>query len=55
MIIHQMLFYEGEYLKGKKWNGKGKEYDNNILIFDGEYFEEKNGKEKEKNIKKIIY
>ena len=31
------LFFEGEYLNGKR-NGKGKEYnENGILIFEGEY------------------
>ena len=42
--------FEGEYLNGKKWNGKGKEYDKNNgkLIFEGEYLNgEKNGKVKE--------
>ena len=35
------LIYEGEYLNGKRWKGKGKEIDyNNVLIFEGEY---KNG------------
>ena len=29
--------FEGEYLNGKRWNGKGKEYYNNKLIFEGEY------------------
>ncbi len=39
--------FEGEYLNGKK-NGKGKEYDNHILIFEGEYLNgKKNGKGKE--------
>ena len=32
------LLFEGEYLNGNKWNGKGKEYDNRgELIFEGEY------------------
>ena len=36
-------------MNGKKWNGKGKEYNNkNKLIFEGEYLNgEKNGKIKE--------
>ena len=30
--------FEGEYLNGKKWNGKGKEYYyDGKLIFEGEY------------------
>ena len=30
--------FEGEYLNGKRWNGKTKEYnDDNELIFEGEY------------------
>ena len=36
------MIYEGEYLNGNRWNGKGKEYDdNNNLIFDGEYLDGK--------------
>ena len=40
--------FEGEYLNGKK-NGKGKEYDDGDLIFDGEYIKGKrwNGRGKE--------
>ena len=36
------LIFEGEYLDGKRWNGKGKEYhlQQDKLIFEGEY---KNG------------
>ena len=42
------IIYEGEYLKGKRWNGKGKEYyDYGKLRFEGEYLNgERNGKEK---------
>ena len=30
--------FEGEYLNGQRWNGKGKEYDKyGELIFEGEY------------------
>ena len=29
--------FEGEYLDGKRWNGKGKEYEFCKLVFDGEY------------------
>ena len=33
--------FEGEYLNGERWNGKGKEYsDYGLLMFEGEY---KNG------------
>ena len=37
--------FDGEYLKGKI-NGKGKEYYDNILIFEGEYLNDErwNGK-----------
>ena len=36
------LIFEGEKKNGKRWNGKGKEYnDDNVLIYDGEYL---NGK-----------
>ena len=43
------LFFEGEYLNGKR-NGRGKEYDEfGKLIFEGEYLNEKN-MEKERNI-----
>ena len=32
------LIFEGEYKNGKKWNGKGKEFDDKRnLIFEGEY------------------
>ena len=32
------LIFEGEYLDGKKWNGKSKEFDKNgLIIFEGEY------------------
>ena len=44
--------FEGEYLNGKRWNGKGKEYnDNGELEFEGEYLNGKrwNGKGKEYN------
>ena len=48
-----ILYFEGEYLNGKK-NGKGKEYDyyNGKLIFEGEYLNGKKhgkGKEYERN------
>ena len=41
------LLFEGEFLNGKRWNGKGKEYDfNGKLIFEGEYLNgERNRKE----------
>ena len=42
------LIFDGEYLNGKKWNGKGKEYDDCKLIFEGEYLNgQRNGKGKE--------
>ena len=31
------ILFEGEYLKGKKWNGKFKEYNDNVLIEEGKY------------------
>ena len=32
------LFFEGEYLNGKKWNGKAfKYFGNDKLYFEGEY------------------
>ena len=43
------VIYEGEYINGKR-NGKGKEY-NNEIIFDGICFN--NYKRKEKNIWKV--
>ena len=41
--------FEGQYLNGERWNGKGKEYLDDYgdkLIFDGEYLNGKkwNGK-----------
>ena len=48
-IRHRQFLFEGEYLDGKKWNGKGKEFDyKENLIFEGEYL---NGKKWER----IIY
>ena len=43
------LLFEGEYLNGRKWKGKIKEYDKDELIFEGEYLDGKiwNGKGKE--------
>ncbi len=43
------LIFEGEYLNGKKWNGKGKEYylDGDLsshLKFEGEYINGEHGK-----------
>ena len=45
------LIYEGEYLNGKRWKGKGKEYNREgDLVFEGEYLNgEKNGIRKEYN------
>ena len=40
--LNDKLIFEGEYLNGKRWNGKGKEYYNyRKLKFEGEYL---NGK-----------
>ena len=49
MIMMEKLIFEGKYLNGKKWNGKGKEYDyDGKLEFEGEYLKGKrNGKGKE--------
>ena len=34
---NDIIIFEGEYLNGKRWNGKGKEYDGSgSLIFEGE-------------------
>ena len=43
------MIFEGEYYYGKRYNGKGKEFDcSRKLIFEGEYLNgEKNGKGKE--------
>ena len=44
------IIFDGEYLNGKRWNGRIKEYNGNgKFIFEGEYL---NGKkmEKEKNM-----
>ena len=42
------LIFEGEYLNGKRWNGKIKEYDyDGELIFEGEYL---NGQWRRKRI-----
>ena len=51
------MIYEGEYLNGK-WNGKGKEYnEDGVLIYEGEYLDGKsNGKGKEyDNDGKIVF
>ena len=47
--MNDELIFEGEYLYGKIWSGKGKEYDNHgNLIFEGEYINSlKNGTIKE--------
>ena len=46
------LIFEGEYLEGKIWNGKGKEIDyHGNITFEGEYI---NG-EKNSYIKKYNY
>ena len=38
-IYCETLLFEGEYLNRKR-NGKGKEYNKNEIIFDGEYYYE---------------
>ena len=49
------LIYEGEYLNGKKWNGKGKEFNpDGTLLFEGEYKNGRNGMENIKNMIKMI-
>ena len=46
------IMFEGEYLNGMRWNGKGKEYSSySKLLFEGEYL---NGKKKIEKEKKII-
>ena len=46
------LIFEGDYLNGERWNGKGKEYNNyEKLIYEGEYLNGKrNGKGKDRKI-----
>ena len=37
-ILNTVLIFEGEYLNGERWIGRGKEYDEKgDLIFEGEY------------------
>ena len=46
-LVHCNLIFEGEYLNGKKWNGKVKDYDDNgLVIFRGNYI---NGKKIEES------
>ncbi len=50
--------FEGEYSKGKRWKGKGTEYDEyNKEKFKGEYLNGIywNGKEKEYHFNKLLY
>ena len=50
MMMKEKLIYKGSYSEGKRWNGKGKEFDNSgKVIFNGEYV---NGKKKEEKKKK---
>ena len=45
------MAFEGEYLNGKRWNGKGKEFDyKGNFVFEGEYLNGKYNKGKELNI-----
>ena len=47
------LVFEGEYLNGKRWNGKGKEHHmNSLLEFEGKYL---NGKRWNGKVKKYNY
>ena len=48
--------FEGEYLEGKR-NGKGKEYYDNTLIFEGEYLNDErwNGKGIDCSYNGILY
>ena len=42
---NEEIVFEGEYLNGERWNGKGKEFDyDDHLAFEGEYL---NGKKKQ--------
>ena len=51
------LEFEGVFLKGKKWNGKGKCYNENfIILYEGEFLKGKlNGKGKEYKSRKLIF
>ena len=53
------ILFEGEYLNGKRWKGKIKEYENDIinyLIFEGDLMNgKKNGKGKEYEFKKLKF
>jgi len=40
------LIFEGEYSDGKRWNGKGKEYEDGKLVFEGIYDKGKKVEEK---------
>ena len=55
--IFSNTLFEGEYLNGIRWNGKGKEYydnDNDKIKFEGEYLDGKrNGKMYDLEYKKI--
>ena len=53
------LFFEGEYKNGEK-NGEGKEYNNNVLIYEGKFsngirIENGKGKEYDSVTNKLIY
>ena len=48
------ILFEGQYSNGNK-NGKGREYDlEGRIIFEGEYYDVKNGMELKKNMMKIL-
>ena len=39
--MSRKIIFEGEYLNGKRWNGKGKKYYENRKTFEGEYIKGK--------------
>ena len=50
------LIFEGEFLNGERWNGKGKEYVEGKLKFEGKYLNgKKTGKGKEYDDGKLIF
>ena len=57
-MLNNNIIFEGEYLKGKRWSGKVKQYWRNKLLFECQYVNgEINGKGKEYdyNNDKIIF
>ena len=53
-LINGEIIFKGEFSIGKRWNGKGKEYnDDHELIYEGEYLNGKKiGKDSNKDEKK---